>query len=255
LAEDKQGAGSAAIAGAPVQAPAGGRGAPTKIKDVKPIYPLAAQIRGIQGIVIVEASIGADGTVTSVRVMRSVPGLDEAAADAVRQWVFAPHVVNGVPSPLVSTMTITFSMPRGLPDLPASRNDPAGPLEQSAARSGPVRQAPARTSGVLPPYPSNAKKGERGLVGLYAIVDAKGAVREVRAVWDAREPIVTSSRNTQVLGKAFVDAALKAVKQWRYEPPGQSPVIYTLQMQFTPGEETRLLEPLGPRSGSAAPTR
>ncbi|HEX6973359.1 MAG TPA: TonB family protein [Vicinamibacterales bacterium] len=83
---------------------------PTKIRDVKPVYPPEAQAARIQGVVIVEARIEPDGTVGSVTVLRSVPMLDEAAVDAVRQWQFTPTLLNGTPVPLIMTMTVNFTL-------------------------------------------------------------------------------------------------------------------------------------------------
>ena len=56
---------------------------PAKIRDVKPIYPAIAQSARVQGVVIVEATIGPDGTVQSAKVLRSIPLLDQAAIEAV----------------------------------------------------------------------------------------------------------------------------------------------------------------------------
>ena len=70
---------------------------PTKIHDVRPVYPPAAQQARVSGMVIVEARIGNDGSVETVQVLRSIPLLDEAAMDAVRQWKFTPTLLNGVP--------------------------------------------------------------------------------------------------------------------------------------------------------------
>ena len=57
---------------------------------------------------IIEATIGADGQVTNARVLRSVPLLDQAALDAVRQWEYTPTLLNGVPVPVIMTVTVTF---------------------------------------------------------------------------------------------------------------------------------------------------
>jgi TonB family protein len=62
--------------------------APTKIKDVKPVYPAIAQSARVAGVVTVEATIGPDGKVIDARVVRSIPLLDQAALDAVRQWEY-----------------------------------------------------------------------------------------------------------------------------------------------------------------------
>jgi TonB family protein len=83
--------------------------APTKIQDVKPVYPAIAQSAHVAGAVIIEATIGPDGKVIDAKVLRSIPLLDQAALDAVRQWVYTPTLLNGVPVPVVITVTINFT--------------------------------------------------------------------------------------------------------------------------------------------------
>lgn len=81
---------------------------PMKIKDVKPVYPDMAQSAHVTGTVIVEATIGEDGKVIDAKILRSIPMLDKAALDAVRQWEYTPTLLDGVPVPVVLTVTITF---------------------------------------------------------------------------------------------------------------------------------------------------
>jgi len=83
--------------------------APTKIKDVKPVYPAMAQSARVAGVVTIEATIGPDGKVIDAKVVRSVPLLDQAALDAVRQWEYTPTLLNGVPVPVLITVTINFT--------------------------------------------------------------------------------------------------------------------------------------------------
>lgn len=85
--------------------------APTQIKKVQPNYPAIALSARVQGIVILEAMIGADGRVIDAKVLRSVPLLDQAAIDAVRQWEYTPTMLNGVAVPIVMTVTVTFNLP------------------------------------------------------------------------------------------------------------------------------------------------
>jgi len=82
--------------------------APTKIKDVKPVYPAIAQSARVAGAVTIEATIGPDGKVIDAKVVRSIPMLDQAALDAVRQWEYTPTLLNGVPVPVLVTVTINF---------------------------------------------------------------------------------------------------------------------------------------------------
>src|SRR5262249_13854760 len=83
---------------------------PVKIKDVRPVYPDLAAAAEVQGIVIVEITIGADGKVAQVGVLRSIPLLDAAAIEAVRQWEYQPTVVGGVAVPLIHTVTVNFAL-------------------------------------------------------------------------------------------------------------------------------------------------
>ena len=85
---------------------------PQKIHEVAPVYPPIAQAARVQGIVIIEASIGPDGRVSDARVLRSVPLLDQAALDAVRQWTYTPTLLNGVPVPVIMTVTVSFALTR-----------------------------------------------------------------------------------------------------------------------------------------------
>ena len=83
---------------------------PTKIHDVVPVYPAIAQAARVSGMVIIEATIGPTGKVQDARVLRSIPLLDAAALDAVRQWEFTPTLLNGVPVPVIMTVTVQFTL-------------------------------------------------------------------------------------------------------------------------------------------------
>jgi len=95
--------------GAPVRV-GGDIAEPKKIKDVKPVYPAAAQAAGIEGVVILEATIAPSGYVSDARVLRSIPALDQAAVEAVRQWAFTPTLLNGAPVQVIMTVTVNFTL-------------------------------------------------------------------------------------------------------------------------------------------------
>jgi TonB family protein len=82
---------------------------PAKTKDVKPIYPRDAIFAKIGGTVILEAVIGKDGRVRSLRVVRSLPGLDEAALDAVSQWEYTPTRKDGALVEVLLTIGVDFA--------------------------------------------------------------------------------------------------------------------------------------------------
>ena len=84
--------------------------APRKIADATPMYPAVARTARVEGVVILEAVIDAAGRVESVRVLRSIPLLDQAAVEAVRQWIYTPTLLNGVPVPVIMTVTVNFTL-------------------------------------------------------------------------------------------------------------------------------------------------
>ena len=83
---------------------------PTKIRDVKPVYPSIAEAARVQGVVIAEITVAADGSVHNARIIRSIPLLDQAALDAIRQWQYTPTLINGVPAPVMMTVTVQFTL-------------------------------------------------------------------------------------------------------------------------------------------------
>jgi len=83
---------------------------PKKLKNVNPVYPDIARQARVQGVVILECTISPQGKVTDVKVLRGIPLLDQAATDAVRQWVYTPTLLNGVPVPVIMTVTVNFKL-------------------------------------------------------------------------------------------------------------------------------------------------
>jgi protein TonB len=83
---------------------------PRKLVNVKPVYPELAVKARLEGVVIIEATIDPRGRVSNATVLRGLPLLDEAALEAVRQWVYTPTLLNGVPTPIIVVVTLTFSL-------------------------------------------------------------------------------------------------------------------------------------------------
>jgi protein TonB len=83
---------------------------PTKIKDVKPVYPPGVLPSRAQGAVVIEITIGLDGRVEDTKVLRSVPLLDQAALEAVRQWEYIPSILNGVRVTVIMTIIVNFAL-------------------------------------------------------------------------------------------------------------------------------------------------
>lgn len=70
---------------------------PVPVTTVQPAYPEFAREAQIQGKVVLHVLVGKDGRVKNVKVARGVTGLNDAAMDAVRKWVFKPALSNNKP--------------------------------------------------------------------------------------------------------------------------------------------------------------
>ncbi len=64
----------------------------------------------MEGIVILEAQTDIYGRVQTIKILRSIPLLDQAATDAVRQWVYEPMIINGRPRGVIFTVTVRFTL-------------------------------------------------------------------------------------------------------------------------------------------------
>ena len=183
---------------------------PQKIVDVRPVSPTPSA----NGVVIIEVTIGIDGSVTATRLLRSVPGLDKAAIDAARQWRFTKTCLGGNVVPLIMTVTVEF------------RPEPAAPATAD----------PRRVKTVAPIYPEAA---------LAAGIDGRLVVSlDVRP--DGTVGHVTFVRSVPALAKAVYDA----VVQWTYSPALRDgePVAATVneQVGFSLSGPSSVRRPPGP---------
>ncbi len=80
------------------------------IHQVLPSYPPLARQARIQGVVVLEAVINKEGAIETLRVVSGHPLLNQAAIDAVKQWMYRPTLLNGEPVPVITTITVSFSL-------------------------------------------------------------------------------------------------------------------------------------------------
>jgi protein TonB len=64
----------------------------------------------VQGVVVLECIISPEGKVRNVKVVKGIPLLNDAAMKAVRQWVYTPTLLNGVPVPVIMQVTVNFKL-------------------------------------------------------------------------------------------------------------------------------------------------
>ena len=178
---------------------------PVQINKVQPVYPIAAQLERVAGLVILEVIIGADGKVREGRVMRSVAFLDEAAIEAVKQCEYTPTLLEGKPVPVVMTVTVSFNLDK-VPFEPPLTVYP-WPAAEGAVRAGlgGTVNVPRQTKSTRPDFPGKARSQGRtgGAVLLELLIGTDGKVANVR--------VIRSS-------PLFDNEAIEAARKWEFEP-------------------------------------
>jgi TonB family protein len=158
------------------------------IKIVNPVYPEIAKQAQVEGVVILEATTDIYGRVINTKILRSIPLLDQAAIDAVRQWIYEPMIIDGKPRGVIFTVTCTFE-----------RDE-----EDEPVRAIGDIKPPKLIKMVKPVHPEIAKQAiVEGVVILEATTDVYGRVVNTKIL-----------RSIPLLDQAAIDA----VRQWIYEP-------------------------------------
>ena len=80
-----------------------------RLSGEQPVYPPDAKASHIEGVVILHAVIGTDGAIDSLQLVSGPEQLTKAAWNAVKTWVYKPYLLNGVPTAVDTTITVTFS--------------------------------------------------------------------------------------------------------------------------------------------------
>lgn len=177
------------------------------LKKVAPVYPPLARQARIQGTVILRIIINKAGDVRQLQLVSGHPMLAPAAIDAVRQWKYKPHEVNGEPVEVETNVQVNFSLAENPPpgDQPALSGQPAPKIGPPSR----VRVSSGVSTGLLehkvpPQYPPEARaQNIQGIVSLRANIDAQGTVYKLELV--SGDPVLAA-------------AAMDAVRQWKYRP-------------------------------------
>jgi TonB family protein len=209
-----------------IYTPGNGVSAPVVVSRINPKYTREAMQAKIQGDVWLQLVVQPDGTVMNIKVLRSldrVYGLDQAAIDAARKWLFKPGEKDGQPVPVRVTLQMSFTLRDSPPAAPEAASSEFGRGVHQADEPGIV--LPKVRSRVDPSYTSEAMSARiQGQVQLEAVVLADGTVGDARVV-DSLD---------QIYG--LDESALTAVRQWTFEPArldGRAvPVVVAITMQF-----------------------
>jgi TonB family protein len=189
---------------------------PKLVKMVEPVYPEIARQAQVEGVVILEATTDEDGNVAAVRILRSIPLLDQPAIEAVRQWKYEPLIIDGKRRKAIFTVTARFALTSG------DKEKDLEKFSRGAVKAVGAIKPPKLLKIVEPVYPGDAKKALiEGVVILSVKTDATGHVKDVMIL-----------RSVSLLNQAAIDA----VKQWVYEPYVQdgkpTPVVFTVTVRF-----------------------
>ena len=201
---------------------------PVPTKQVQPKYTTEAMRARVQGYVVLEAVVRTDGTVTDVRVVKSLdPGLDARAIEAAKAWLFKPGLRNGKMVPVIVRFELEFRM-HGAPPTPIQGEDA---FLNGAYAIAPGLTAPAVKMRVEPAFAGEAiPRKIFGVLELEVVVGEDGKVARARVKTSLDKAIATTGLDQQ---------ALDAVAQWLYEPgqlpDGQKvPVVTVVRLEYKP---------------------
>jgi protein TonB len=80
------------------------------VRKVIPVYPPIARAARISGVVRLIGTIGKDGAIQNLEIVSGHPMLARAALEAVRQWVYKPTLLNGIPVEVVAPIEVNFTL-------------------------------------------------------------------------------------------------------------------------------------------------
>lgn len=233
--------------------------APKQISRVDPVYPELAKRAGVEQVVILDVLIDEAGNVADVRILRGHPLLDKAAIDAVRQWRYAPTLLNGQAVPVRASVEVSFKLNSGFVS-PSDAPKPARVTAIGGATGGVIGGMPGGVAGGIlggvPPAPPPPPPQQAG----GAPIRVGGNVQEsklIKRVDPVYPPLAKQARVEQTVmlevgvneqgfvstvrvirGHPLLDqAAIDAVKQWVYSPTYMNgaavPVVATVTVVFS----------------------
>jgi len=184
---------------------------PLRIKKIDPEYPAAALKDRIQGTVVLDAKISAEGAVEGVVRVSGDPALVPAAMDAVKKWTYIPYDKRGKLIPVVSTVRLTFSLAEH--ERIGTVSEPDLMEEEVVVGHAAVPERVRVSAGfskellvhkVNPEYPHDARVQHiQGTVLLQTTIDKEGNVSKLELISG---------------DSALAPAAMEAVRQWKYRP-------------------------------------
>jgi TonB family protein len=180
---------------------------PVVTYEAKPGYTAEAMRQSITGEVVLEGVVRRDGRVTDIRVIRALHAdLDREAVETFAKWTFKPgRLKNGEAVPVQISVMMSFQLRDG-PD--------------RIYEAGRDVTAPTVVTEVKPVYPAEDRAaGRTGVVGLECIVRRDGTPSDIVV--------------TKPLYPSLDEAAVAALKQWRFKPGARGLTDVSVRIQLT----------------------
>ncbi len=175
---------------------------PRRIRNVEPVYPVAALASRTRGTVQIELTISREGQVADARITRSNPPFDQAALQAVRLWEYAPTTVNGEAVPVIHSVSVNFAPPEAEPA--PRETQPAPPAKPEVPPPAPPPAPPAPA----PVDPNAEATAIRGALKRYEdawrALDV-GALRRVHALSNSEAAQIERAMNAAQSYDVVVD--------------------------------------------------
>jgi len=198
-------------------------------------YPKEARKREIQGPVVLRATIGKDGIVSTLGIVSGDMVLAEAAVDAVHQWKYEPYTRNGEPITVEQDLTLNFVPGKQVAELDSQVLPPRIPTQRFTAspntsttgagvfRVGGGVTAPKAIHTPEPEYDKQARKSKyQGVCVLSMIVAPDGKPRDIKVI--------------RALGQGLDAKAVEAVAKWKFDPATKDgnpvAVVINVEVEF-----------------------
>jgi TonB family protein len=189
------------------------------LAPVTPMYPEEAKSKGVQGTVRLRVDVTKDGSVSSADIMNGDPLLADSAIAAAKQWRYQPFMNCGQPMEAQAVENVRYSLAGSNASVTIVAPSMRPRISSGVAAANLVHR-------VDPIYPKESEKAKlQGRVVLELMISKEGEPHDISVVSGTPE---------------LVDAALDAVRQWRYKPyvlNGEPVEVQTVvQINFTLGQ-------------------
>ncbi len=200
---------------------------PELIYRVPPVWPSIAREAGVDGTVKVQFLVDTNGVVSNARVVKSIPMLDAAALECVRQWRFKPAFSGGRPVSVWVGAPVLF-------DLKAKPEKHPGPPPppRHAGRHDDKPQLPTGDPLLPAEWPAGWARGEDGILFAEPVTldQLPKATRRSRARFDGAPSAPGTPRDVLVVALVRVepDGHVSAARIVKSSPPYDTPALRTV---------------------------